>query len=93
MLQNVDLSGISGFLFEYSSEEHPGNIEVRIDSRAGPVVLKQPYTPTGDWDKVDSLQALLDSKIDGRHDIYFIMVKPNEPNEDIINLKAVTFLQ
>jgi cytochrome c len=93
MLENVDLNGISGFMFDYSSKEHSGFIEVRIDSRAGPVILKLPYEATGDWNKVESLEAPLTSDAKGRHDIYFIMVKPEAPNEDIINLKAVTFLQ
>ncbi len=93
MLQNVDLTGIKGFLYSYTSKEQDGHIEVRIDSRAGPVISKSAYTATGDWDTEASLQTLLEKPVSGRHNIYFIMLKPEGPYEDIINLKAVTFLQ
>ncbi len=93
MLENIDLRAIKGFVFEYASKTGAGHIEVRMDSRAGPVLVKIPYTPTGDWDKVESLEATLKTPVQGRHDVYFIMVKPELPNEDIINLKAVTFMQ
>ncbi len=92
MMKNIDLSGIRGFLYEFASKDQAGVIEVRIDSRAGPVIAKTPYEPTGDWDQVTSLEASLDTPIAGRHDIYFITLKPEQPNEDIINLKAVTFI-
>ncbi len=45
MLENVDLTGIRGFLFEYASEKLAGHIEVRLDSQAGPVILKTSYSP------------------------------------------------
>lgn len=92
MMKDVDLTHISGFLFEYSAEGATGAIEVRIDSQAGPVILRTPYPATGDWDRVESLEVPLEQGIQGRHDIYFIPVKPEPPNTDIINMKAVTFL-
>lgn len=92
MLKNVDLTGIRGFLYEYAAGEVPGHIAVRIDSRAGPVIAKTPYNPTADWDTVETTEVLLEAPVPGRHDLYFIMLRPEEPNEDIINLKAVTFL-
>jgi cytochrome c len=93
MLKNTDLSGITGFRYEYAAGEQPGAIEVRLDSQAGPVVLKTPYDTTGGWDIVKTLDAMLTEPIKGRHDIYFIPVRPEKPNEDIINLKAVTFMK
>lgn len=93
MLKNIDLSGITGFRYEYTAGEQPGAIEVRIDSQAGPVVVKTPYNTTGDWENIATLDAMLTEPIIGRHDIYFIPVKPEKPNEDIINLKAVTFMK
>jgi len=92
MMKDVDLTHITGFLFEYSAEGPTGAIEVRIDSRAGPVILRTPYPATGNWDRVETLEVPLEQEIQGRHDIYFIPVKPEAPNTDIINMKAVTFL-
>ena len=92
MLKNVDLTHISGFLYEYASEDQSGAIEVRIDSQAGPVINKTGYEPTGSWDKTDTVEASLTKPVKGRHDVYFIVVKPEKPNEEIINLKAVTFM-
>ncbi|MBC2839820.1 ThuA domain-containing protein [Robiginitalea sp. SC105] len=92
MMKDVDLTALTGFRFEYAAAGPAGAIEVRIDSQAGPVILKTPFPETGDWDTVESLEVSLDQPISGRHDLYFIAVRPEAPNTDIINLKAVNFL-
>ncbi|NJB71432.1 cytochrome c [Saonia flava] len=91
MLKNIDLTGIKQFVYEYAAEDKTGEIEVRIDSQAGPVIAKTAYETTGSWNTTRKLEATLGKPIDGRHDIYFIMVKPEKPNEDIINVKSITF--
>ena len=91
LLKNIDLTGIQKFVYEYAAEDKAGAIEVRIDSQAGPVIAKTPYEVTGDWGTTKSLEAPIATPTSGKHDVYFIMVKPGKPNEDIINLKSVTF--
>ncbi|WPP50703.1 ThuA domain-containing protein [Catalinimonas niigatensis] len=90
LLKNIDLTGIKGFTFEYTSLNKEGEIEVRIDSQEGDAVTSVPYQATGDWDKRNKVRADLNTSIDGRHDVYFMVIKPNKPNEDIINLSHIT---
>lgn len=91
LLRNIDLTGIQQFVYEYSAEDKAGAIEVRIDSQAGPVIAKTPYQTTGSWDTTKTLEATITTPTSGRHDLYFIMVKPEKPNEDIINVKSIFF--
>jgi cytochrome c len=93
MMKNIDLTDINGFQYEYASENKSGDIEVRIDSYAGPVISTTSYIPTGNWDTFDQLTGNIHVPVKGKHDIYFIMMKRDKPNNDIIKLKSVTFTQ
>lgn len=89
LLKNIDLTGIRGFSFEYASQNRAGEIEVRIDSQEGDAVARTPYQATGAWDKRQIVSATLSSPIEGRHDVYFMVMKAEKPNEDIINLSHI----
>jgi cytochrome c len=91
MLKNVDLNHIDGFTFEYSSKDKAGEIEVRRDSQAGPVISLTNYAATGAWDSVKTVLGSLHEPVTGKHDLYFIFKKPQKPNDDIINIKSITF--
>jgi cytochrome c len=91
LLKNIDLSHIGSFLFEYASKDKAGEIEVRKDSQAGPVISLTNYTATGSWDSVTTVSGYLHEPVTGRHDIYFIFKKAQKPNDDIINIKSITF--
>ena len=68
-------------------------MEARLDSRASPIIVKTVYNATKDWDTIKFLTEKINTPIEGRHDIYFIMVKPNAPNDKIINVKSITFIE
>jgi cytochrome c len=91
MLRNIDLNGIRKFTYEYASKNRDGEIEVRIDSQAGPVISNVSYTATGAWDKTSTVTSDISSPVSGRHDIYFFVLKRDKPNDDIINLKTIQF--
>ncbi|MGC3946893.1 MAG: ThuA domain-containing protein [Chryseolinea sp.] len=91
LLKNVDLNHISGFQFEYASKDKAGEIEVRKDSQAGPVISLTNYAATGSWDSLATVSGYLHEPVTGKHDVYFIFKKPQKPNEDIINIKSITF--
>jgi cytochrome c len=92
LLKNIDLSGIKGFGYQYSAEESDGYIEVRLDSRAGPVISKTPFEKTGSWSENKTLNADLDKPVAGRHDVYFFVLKKEHPdNAGFINLKRISF--
>jgi cytochrome c len=88
----MDLNTIKGFTYLYSANRYDGFIEVRIDSRAGPVISKIPFEKTSETDKV--LNATLDKPVAGKHDIYFFVLQAGKPdNNGIINLKQISFQQ
>ena len=92
LLRNIDLTGIRKFTYEYTSKKE-GEIEVRIDSQAGAVISRTPYTPTLEGSQSPSVAGTLATPITGRHDLYFVVVKREKPNDDIINLKSILFEQ
>ena len=92
LMKNIDLNGIRGFEYLYSAEKHNGFIEVRIDSRAGPVISKTPFTKTGAWSENKTLKGELDTPVSGRHDVYFFVLKADKPdNGGFINLRQISF--
>jgi cytochrome c len=93
MMKNVDLTGIKKFVFEYSSKNRDGEIEVRIDSQAGPVISTTSYQQTGDWDKSNFVTGEVKTAVEGRHDVYFFAVKRDKPDNDILKFISIEFGQ
>jgi cytochrome c len=91
LLKNVDLTNIGQFDYTYSTDKSNGVIEVRLDSRAGPVVSTTPFGPTGNWDTMKTVTGKLDRPIAGRHDIYFLVMKKDKPYDEKIELKEILF--
>lgn len=90
LLKNIDLDGIKGFSYLYSADDNDGVIEVRLDSRAGPVVSKTDFTATGSDSK--TINGSLDKPVSGRHDVYFFVLKKGVPdNSGIISLREINF--
>ncbi len=91
LLKNIDLSGIKAFQYEYGSANQTGEIEVRIDSQAGPIVSTTGYGPTGGWDILKTVRGQLNKAISGRHDVYFFAIKRTKPNDEILKLTTIRF--
>jgi cytochrome c len=91
LFKNIDLTGIHQLVYQYSSLDKSGHIELRLDSHAGPVVSKVAYTPTTRWDSTAYVTGVIPKPIEGRHDLYIFTVKPEKPNEDIVKLTSIEF--
>ncbi|MBL0744338.1 ThuA domain-containing protein [Chryseolinea lacunae] len=91
-LNNIDLTGIKKFIFEYSAKDKNGVIEVRMDSQAGPIIAKATCNSTGGFDKFESATAILSAPQSGMHNVYFVVVKPDKPNDDILKLNSIEFV-
>jgi cytochrome c len=92
LLKNIDLSTIKSFKYLYSAGKYDGFIEVRIDSRAGPVISKVPFEKTTSGDR--ELEATLDKPVEGRHDVYFFVLQGGKPdNNGVLNFKQISFQQ
>ena len=91
LLKNVDLTGIKQFTYEYGSADQTGEIEVRIDSQAGPIICLTAYEPTGSWDKLKTIPGKIEKPVSGRHDVYFFAIKRTKPNDKILKLTSIQF--
>jgi cytochrome c len=91
MLRNIDLSGITKFAYQYASKNAAGEIEVRIDSQAGPVISSTAYSETGDWKKLAWLTGEVQKPVTGKHDVYFFAIKHTKPSDGILSLKDIQF--
>ncbi|MBO0950811.1 ThuA domain-containing protein [Fibrella forsythiae] len=91
LLKNIDLTGIKQFTYEYGSANQAGEVEVRIDSQAGPVVSSVAYGPTGSWDTLKQVTGLLSKPVTGRHDVYFFAIKRTKPNDEILKFSTIQF--
>ena len=90
-MKNIDLTGIKGFTYEYAADKKDGFIEVRLDSYAGPVVSKTNFKATGSWGNKAQVKGELEEPLQGRHDLYFFIMKPDKPNEDLATLQTIKF--
>ena len=93
LLKGIDMTTIKSLTYDYSSLNKDGEIEVRLDSYAGPVVSRTPYKATGSWGKAEQVTGTLDKPFTGRHDVYVIVVKRDKPNDSIIQLNSIQFNQ
>jgi cytochrome c len=91
MFRDVDLSNIKKFAYQYASKDAAGEIEVRIDSQAGPVISSVEYNETGAWDKPAWLTGDVQKPVAGKHDVYFFAIKHTKPSEGIISIKDIQF--
>ncbi len=91
LLKNIDLTNIKSFTYDYSALNKAGEIEVRLDSYAGPVVSRAACQVTGDWKTVKQTTGELDKPVSGKHDVYFIVIKRDKPTTDVLQLSSVQF--
>jgi cytochrome c len=85
------MTGIKGFSYEYAADKKNGYIEVRLDSYAGPIVSKTDFVATGSWGDNGTVLGTLEKPLEGRHDMYFFVMKPEKPNDNLAVLKTIQF--
>ena len=93
LLKNIDLTNIKGFTYEYNAPDKDGEIEVRIGSYAGPIVSKTAFKANGNGKGPKQVKGELALPVAGRHDVYFVVVKRDKPNNDLISLNTIQFEQ
>jgi len=91
LLKNVDLTNIKGFNFGYTADKKDGYVEVRLDSYAGPVISRTEFKATGSWGNRAEVKGALAEPLTGRHDLYFFIMKPDKPNDDLATLQTIRF--
>jgi cytochrome c len=87
--KKIDLKNIKNISFEYASKEFDGEIQIRKNSAAGPIIAKVNYLPTGSWDKMNWVK--MDIDLPEICDLYFVAVKKTKPTDKIIKFKSIKF--
>ncbi|QMW03303.1 ThuA domain-containing protein [Spirosoma foliorum] len=93
LLKGIDMTTIKSLTYDYSSLNKDGDIEVRLDSYAGPVVSRAPYKATGSWSTNKQVTGTFDKEFTGKHDVYVVVMKRDKPNDNIIQLNSIQFNQ
>jgi cytochrome c len=91
LMKDIDLTEIKTIVYEYSAGDKDGEIELRLDSQAGPVYMSTRFEKTGSWEIKGTAVGTLPAPVNSRHDLYFIMVRRQKPNDDIVNVKSIEF--
>lgn len=91
VLRNIDLTALKSITYEYGAVDHSGNIEVRLESLAGPAITRTPFKPTGGWDKKTKVTQQLDEKLEGRHHVYIVFVSDEKTADDLVKLWSFEF--
>jgi cytochrome c len=90
LFRNIDLKNIQNISFEYASKNLGGEILIRKNSAAGPIIGKTSYLATDGWDKMKWVKAEIIQE-DEIVDLYFMAVKIAKPEDKIIKFKSIKF--
>ena len=90
VLRGIDLKNVDQLTYHYAAQTDGAIIDVHADSPTGRVLSTATYTPTGDWNKFADLStAILNPG--GKHDLYFVFLKPDAPKAHLISLESILF--
>ena len=87
---NIDLSGIGQLTYRYSSKDQDATVDVHLDSPTGPVVSTLAYKATGAWNTFTETSVPV-KQTTGRHDLYFVVRKDEQPADNLITVDWITF--
>jgi cytochrome c len=90
LFKDIDLTDVGQLTYRLASKDRDGAIELRLDSPKGPVISRADFTPTGAWDKRTEITARLQPTA-GRHNLYFMPVKKELPNNELVSLDWIEF--
>ena len=90
LFKDIDLTNIKEITYRLGSKDQVARIEVHLDSPGGPLVSSAEYHPTGDWNKKTNVTAPVQPTT-GRHDVYFVVTKDTQPDQNLIALESIEF--
>ncbi len=91
LFRNIDLTGISKISFEYAADNKEGEIQIRKNSVAGPIIGRVDFASTGGWGKMKWANCNLNTAENELVDLYFLAVKPGISTDKILKFKSVKF--
>lgn len=90
VLKNIDLKDVHKLTYRYSLKTDKATIEVHTDSPDGQVISTATAGTTGSLDKYEEVTSAITNP-GGKHDLFFVFVKANSPNENIASLDWIKF--
>jgi cytochrome c len=91
LLKSIDLTGIKSLIYDYESERRGGEIVVRIESLAGPVISRAKFEPTGGENNRKTIKAPLQKPVAGRHHVYIIFENHEKTMDELCKLWTFEF--
>ncbi|MCY7353379.1 MAG: carbohydrate-binding protein [Cytophagaceae bacterium] len=88
--RQIDLKNIDQLTYRLSSRNRDATLEARLDSATGPLISTLTYQATKSWENHVELTAPV-KEIIGVYDVYFVLKKADEPNDDLIHLDWIYF--
>ena len=90
VLKDIDLKDVRKLTYRYSSKANDAHIEVHTDALAGPVISTATCKTTGAWDKYEEVSVTVTDP-GGKHDLYFVFLKNDAPNRNLVWLDWIKF--
>ncbi|HEU4901219.1 MAG TPA: carbohydrate-binding protein, partial [Flavisolibacter sp.] len=90
VLKNIDLKDVNQLTYRYSSKDYDAAIEVHTDAANGQVISTAAYKATGAWNQFNEVSAPVTDP-GGKHDLYFVFVRNEEPNRNLASLDWIRF--
>ena len=90
VFRKIDLKDVNQLTYRLSSKDYDAAIEVHLDSVKGQVISTANYKATGAWNQFSEVSAPVTDP-GGKHDLYFVFVKNEEPNRNLASLDWIRF--
>lgn len=92
LMKNIDMTSIRKLSFTYYATQE-GTIKARLGSQEGPAIATAPIRTTGEWGSAKETTAEITVPTSGRHDVYFVVLKPEKPNKAFAAIHEIYFQQ
>lgn len=90
VLKNIDLYGIKQVTYRYSSQSRGGTIEVRTGSAKGQLISSLNFVANGKWDTFMEVSTPI-KDLGRKQDLYFVFVRKEKPNINLMRLDWISF--
>ncbi|MGI8636124.1 MAG: carbohydrate-binding protein, partial [Segetibacter sp.] len=90
VFKGIDLKDIDSLTYRIASLNNDGSVQVHIDNLKGQVISTLNFQSTGAWNKYVEVSAPITNP-GGKHDLYFVFVKPDTPNKNIASVDWINF--
>ncbi|AHM62946.1 PKD domain-containing protein [Flammeovirgaceae bacterium 311] len=93
LLKDIDLTGIKKITYTYYAEKD-AVIEARIGSQEGPAISSVSVKQSAcEWGSPETITTSVSVPTTGRHNVYFVVLKPHKPSNKVAAIHEIYFEQ